>query len=608
MEPEARAEGAEPAEAPSIDNEIDRRINESILRLHAELGRRKEDGSTGAGADDASDGAPEEDEVTLEPACRRKSKIESIPSNASNDYFTYYTNECDTVTTCTDSAGGRSESGSPAVAPPRARVAPQAVFDEYQRPELRLQGSRSQARAGATARRILQFGLRGEGPAAHLAAKPRHGDGAGAGGGKEQRKYRHVGARYMQARSPSPRPALEGKRDPLLVRHKKMTQANGYSKVQPRLYDTDDQQKERRRQRQEELLGRRPKDEILAKHKQLAHKLGYDEVASRLFDNTFGLGLDAFAPASPARHHHRSPSPNAPIVATRRARSSTPKPTPSATAARRAPRSSVPRRSASAGGAASAGHTPRGAMRSGSANPPNQAAGLKTPRGKSTKRAWRDFTTAAKQAVERAQPSAEVAELLRAASAAERDGEYDEAERLHLQVLKLRRQALGCDHPTMVSSFMGLAVLSEVAARWSAAGMYYREALSLAARLAGAVACTKKLAIKQGLAKCLVLTAKPAEAEEMLLGVLAEGAALCPADHALLCSSRYWMAQALRDLGRAAEAAELTRLNEALGFVVPTSQHRCRPAAAAPAAAAQHEFSVISPGRPAPRPAGAPPV
>ena len=197
-------------------------------------------------------------------------------------------------------------------------------------------------------------------------------------------------------------------------------------------------------------------EEELAAHRQMSQKLGYGAVASRLFENTF------FAPASsnriPGPRSRSAPLYASAIVPQPQAQ---PQPQPQPSLPQQQPQrpqekprgrrnslSSAPQHVA-ATHASAAAHVAATRRASSSAAKGRTASRLRK------KPATQQRSSSVAAAVAAVMVSADVktmsspgkiADLLDAASACELDKEYAEAERLQLEVLKLRRQDVGSSH------------------------------------------------------------------------------------------------------------------------------------------------------------------
>ena len=265
--------------------------------------------------------------------------------------------------------------------------------------------------------------------------------------------YADVPPRYLEEpRGISPPPVLAEKpSDPFLDRHKRMIAGNGYGNAAPRLYNIDASRKEAKRLKQQELLARRPKDEVLSKHKQMQRKLGLDNVPSRLFHNTYGITSPPDQRAvsrtrsSSRGRKLRAPSPrtgagagagNTVRATSRTASSSAPLRTTAASRSSSAQSATVRGASPSWGAGVATPSSPVKRVVRTSSKKARQQAPLHPPQ---------DVTSAVSTACQHGVWEEEEA-VLRGASACEKSGDYVQAERMHLEVLKMRRKNLGCDH------------------------------------------------------------------------------------------------------------------------------------------------------------------
>lgn len=156
--------------------------------------------------------------------------------------------------------------------------------------------------------------------------------------------------------------------------------------------------------------------------------------------------------------------------------------------------------------------------------------------------------------------------LLLAADALEREGKQTDAEQLHIEVLKLRRANKGMTSDAVTASFLGLATLAESAGISAGAENYFREALQTCLRLHNDPRHADANRALRGQARSLLQLGRHAEALpkcQLLLEMVRERYA---ADNRKVCESRRDLAAALSGVGRDSEAAELRRLNEALGY------------------------------------------
>ena len=125
-------------------------------------------------------------------------------------------------------------------------------------------------------------------------------------------------------------------------------------------------------------------------------------------------------------------------------------------------------------------------------------------------------------------------------------------------------------------------MLSDTAERWLAGELFHREALQLARRLGRSAKPGQAFKAALGLGKCLVRVERHTEAAEVLRGLLRDASRVHGPDHTLICAGRHWLSQALWRTGQGAEADEIAKLNEAMGFVVPRAKIAwCAPPAAA---------------------------
>ncbi|KAJ9471574.1 hypothetical protein DIPPA_28375 [Diplonema papillatum] len=177
----------------------------------------------------------------------------------------------------------------------------------------------------------------------------------------------------------------------------------------------------------------------------------------------------------------------------------------------------------------------------------------------------------------------EVERLYRLASSSERESRYAEAERLHMEALRIRQRRYGLESKQATASLTGLALLAEVAGWWLKAEKYYEEAYRGLTALAtqggmapgqanppGTVPSAEAAFLLIGLSRCLMNSSRAQEAGELLRGLLADLSAVRPDGDELVCRVRHVLSVSLSRQRRSHEATELQNANRAFDYS-PTS-------------------------------------
>eukprot|EP00756_Hemistasia_phaeocysticola_P004440 Hpha_TRINITY_DN12810_c0_g1::TRINITY_DN12810_c0_g1_i2::g.24101::m.24101 len=416
-----------------------------------------------------------------------------------------------------------------------------------------------------------------------------------------------VQPRYLDPRRPpSPRQgdSRQQQRAGFMAEHVALSRHMGFAGASPRIYQAAEIHAARARERRaEEASGRSPsprpracdanserqREAVMEQHAKLSKSLGYSKIRTKVYDSPFaGLALPSPSPSAAVRRSssvmgRRSPSASAmgrrsPTAAGRRSASVEPRKrsrSSSVTGARRRG-GSAQRRSTSNLSGQYASPARDATLRSASPRVAPLYHGRSPLRGRSADRhgspprcVGRPVPSGASAAVRaswRGNGSAEEEALLLAADALEREGKHHDAEQLHIEVLKLRRATKGMTSDNVTASFLGLATLGESAGMPAAAENYFREALQTCLRMHNEPRHADARRALRGQARSLLQLRRCAEALpkcQLLLEMARERYA---SDNRRVCEARRDLATALNGVGRESEASELRRLNETLGF------------------------------------------
>eukprot|EP01062_Namystynia_karyoxenos_P082690 TRINITY_DN9369_c0_g1_i2.p1 TRINITY_DN9369_c0_g1~~TRINITY_DN9369_c0_g1_i2.p1 ORF type:complete len:701 (+),score=173.32 TRINITY_DN9369_c0_g1_i2:103-2103(+) len=440
------------------------------------------------------------------------------------------------------------------------------------------------------------------------------------------RSYADVVPRYQQPRRPpSPRPEDPRRQQQaqFLAEHAALARQLGWHRAAPRIYAAAQEHAVHARElREADAAGvpfgparDRPPDTVLEQHQVLRDRLGYNKVRARVYDSPFaGLELPRARSPTPgtpgggAAARSSSADPRRARATPRRGaaqRSSSADPRPF-TGAPRWCSDTHPARSGSEprfysaeyaapqlggsggrpGGSSarfrssslvsnhsvaerrSAGRlSPQPDRRSQLSRLSPQPSLRNSPRPRGRRSPFPDATNSVRVALRGCASWEEVDALLAAAATLEQDGKVRDAEKVHLEVLKIRRSAYGMTHDSVTASFLGLGALCEGAALWAAAENYYREAMQTCLRLHDDPRHSDARKALRGEARSLLFMQRYAEAIPKWQQLLRYATDQYAADHRKACESREGLAAAYTGAGRPEEARELRSFNEALGFV-----------------------------------------
>eukprot|EP01060_Flectonema_neradi_P034555 TRINITY_DN6090_c4_g1_i1.p1 TRINITY_DN6090_c4_g1~~TRINITY_DN6090_c4_g1_i1.p1 ORF type:complete len:578 (+),score=105.00 TRINITY_DN6090_c4_g1_i1:155-1735(+) len=331
--------------------------------------------------------------------------------------------------------------------------------------------------------------------------------------------YQHVEPRYNLPTMSKLKAIGNGppqRQSDFVALHTKLKHANGYDRAAPRYQEP----KNVTPQTEELELPKKRPDKFLKQHQSLRSKLGYDKVQSRLLDGVYGISRSSSCPRSRSARSSRSSTP------TQLTRSN-----------------SLKKRSSSV-------------MQSPASARTNMSL-VSIPDPTTT------FTHSC-EVSSRGGGGSHVDDLLRSASKKERLGRFSDAEKHHFSALRARREACGDDSESVVWSFMGLGILSTAARNWVAAKIHYKEVIRSCSRLGIKGEVVQEA--KQGLGTALFKSESFGESISVFESLLSELSEELTPSSLFVCKVRSLLSEALFKGGRESEAAEIIKLNEAMGY------------------------------------------
>eukprot|EP01065_Artemidia_motanka_P001468 TRINITY_DN10653_c4_g1_i1.p1 TRINITY_DN10653_c4_g1~~TRINITY_DN10653_c4_g1_i1.p1 ORF type:complete len:579 (+),score=155.38 TRINITY_DN10653_c4_g1_i1:175-1911(+) len=559
---QSSAVSAAPSASPSA------RISDSIARLHAELGRAREQQMEAHRLLAQAAESPPRALFAQASELRTPTARTPLPADRSRVFP-------DACTATTRSFAGPTQPNytSPRKPPseptpvPAPVNPPTPVFAPFGQPSAPMRAAPAEPPRAATPCIVSSGAANRRSPS----ARPPQSRGPHQPATNRCGPYADVEPRYQLPRRP-PSPRADGAHrkqySTFMAGHAAMARAMGFGGAVPRIYAAaEDHAALARERREAEQAGRstpreRPRDPVLEQHARLAGKLGYHRVKTRVYESPFA-GFDLASSngggggrmcGAKARSASADSRPRSPC---RRYRSS------SAVSARRScrPTGSAQRRSSSLQSAASLATTV-------CQDPPADAKADVAPLVHPPSKAARipDATASVRAAARGCPPSEDTDALLAAAAALERDGQPHKAESLHVEVLKVRKSRYGMHHDSVTASFLGLAALSEAAELLPAAENYFREALQTCLRLHNDVRHPDARRALRGQSRALLGLKRFTDAAPKLQLQLELMRETHSADHKKVCEARSMLAAALDGTGRDQEARELVRLNENLGY------------------------------------------